>query len=231
MSAPRINAELPTIKSKLKQIEREAEACIKNLADFSFHEFENTFIQFNPLFRPRKQKFRPASSLQEKNELPEPDFDYTPFKKRFAVLSEACLQRGTLGWSYQEYIKRLLRKERIGTAVNYHCSYVSLIKFKGNVPSRAITIAYLKSYEKKAKEQGLSKSTIGMYVRALRAIVNEAIENELLVKDKSYPFGKKKYKIPTARKVKKALELTDVQNLFYCPLETSSDSEQRSRDY
>ena len=63
LPAPRINTELQTIKSKLKQIEREAEACIKNLADFSFHEFENTFIQFNPLFRPRKQKFRPASSL------------------------------------------------------------------------------------------------------------------------------------------------------------------------
>jgi integrase/recombinase XerD len=59
------------------------------------------------------------------------------------------------------------------------------------------------AYEQKLKDGGLSKSTIGIYLRPLRAIYNEAIEDGFAKKDRSYPFGRRKYQIPAARKVKK----------------------------
>lgn len=231
LSAPRISADLQAVKSKLRQIERDADDCIQKIEAFNFREFEKTFIQAHPLFKERKRRDE-SPKLQEGDSAPVAlEYDYTPFQKKFSVFLETSFQPGTIGWSYCEYVKRLLREGRIGTALSYKCSYVSLHKFRGNVALSAITAPYLTSYEQQVKGEGLSKSTIGMYLRALRAIVNEAIEGDLLQKTKGYPFGKKKYRIPTARKVKKALELTDVEALYYCELETLSAAQQRSRDY
>ncbi|RYE36608.1 MAG: site-specific integrase, partial [Sphingobacteriales bacterium] len=49
--------------------------------------------------------------------------------------------------------------------------------------------------------------------------------------DKSYPFGRRKYQIPAARKVKKALEMSDVEKIYYYNESKLSQSEQRSRAY
>jgi hypothetical protein len=56
-------------------------------------------------------------------------FDFTPFQKKFPILLERKAEPGTLTFSYREYIKKLVKEGRISTAVNYHCSYVSLKKF------------------------------------------------------------------------------------------------------
>ena len=46
--------------------------------------------------------------------------------------------------------------------------------------------------------KGRSLTTVSMYVRALRAIFNVAIENKDFKKER-YPFGKKKYQVPKVR--------------------------------
>ena len=51
---------------------------------------------------------------------------------------------------------------------------------------------------------GLSITSIGIYLRPLRAIMNIAISRGYLQKE-DYPFGKRQYQIPTGRNVKKAL--------------------------
>jgi hypothetical protein len=80
------------------------------------------FIQNHAYFRQRKQK----------NKLPEAniEFNYTPFQKKFPILLEPVGKQGTISYSYSAYIKKLLREGRIGTAINYQCSYISLRKFK-----------------------------------------------------------------------------------------------------
>src|SRR2546429_2910097 len=69
-----------------------------------------------------------------------------------------------------------------------------------------------------------SKTTVGMVLRALRAIFNEAIDQGIIKKEKCYPFGRKKYKLPTSKKVKKALSLEDIGRLYY--YKTSCESEE-----
>jgi integrase/recombinase XerD len=41
LAAPRITAELQTIKTDLKKIEREAEEVLAQIDEFSFYDFEN----------------------------------------------------------------------------------------------------------------------------------------------------------------------------------------------
>lgn len=225
LSAPRISSELQGVKNQLKKIEREAEDKLKELHPFSFSEFEKVFAVANPLFKQRKRKINPIE-IQTKD-----GYDYTAFYKKFPILEEKNIQAETLTYSYQQYIKKLLRQGRISTAVNYHCSYVSLNKFRGNVLLTEVTAEFLSAYEQKVKGEGLSKSTIGIYLRPLRAILNEAIEEGLLKKDKSYPFGRRKYQIPTSRNIKKALELSEVEQIYYYPSSKLTQTEERCRDF
>jgi len=57
---------------------------------------------------------------------------------------------------------------------------------------------------------GKSITTVGFYLRNLRAIYNEAITKEI-VEYKYYPFGKRKYQIPTSKNIKKALHLSEIK--------------------
>jgi hypothetical protein len=58
---------------------------------------------------------------------------------------------------------------------------------------------------KNEENQQLSRSTIGIYLRPLRSIFNEAIADGIIKKEKCYPFGKRKYQIPTSKKQRKHL--------------------------
>jgi hypothetical protein len=175
LSAPRISIELQEIRAKLRQVEREAEEAVNELATFSFLEFEQKYIRFHPLFRQRKAKPNAAPAL-----IPGDDFDYSPYQQKFPILLETKEEPGTITFSYRHYIKRLIREGRISTAVSYHCSYVSLKKFSGNVPFVAVTPSFLLSYEQKMKGERVTKSTLGFYLRALRAVYNEAVEAGLV---------------------------------------------------
>jgi len=88
------------------------------------------------------------------------------------------------------------------------------LKYKKRLKLSDITPGFLKSYEKHLLNDGKSPSTVGIYLRPLRAIINKAIEDGSIHRD-YYPFGKGKYQIPTARNIKKALsreELTMILN-------------------
>ena len=113
----------------------------------------------------------------------------------------------------------------------YHCSYVSLKKFRGNVHFKEITVSFLYEYENWLTSQNISKTTIGMYLRPLRTIFNEAIEDGIIKKEKCYPFGRRKYKIPASKNTKKALELKDIKKIYYYKCDPKNESEQKAKDY
>lgn len=75
-----------------------------------------------------------------------------------------------------------------------------------------------------------SKTTVGIYARALRAIFNEAIDRGLISKE-NYPFGKKKYQIPTGRNIKKALSINDISKFYYYESEISNEGEGKAKDF
>lgn len=222
LNSPRIGGSLLEIKNHLKEIRKTTENAVDDLGEFSFYEFEKNFICDNPLFKFRKRK-EPAPQLVKDS------FDFTPFLKRFPILSETHPQQGLISIVFQSYIKSLIRHERIGSAFNYSGTYNSLKQFRGNVLFKDITVDYLYDFEHWMLGRGLAKATVGIKLRPLRAIFNLAIEEEIIRKDRNYPFGRRRYQIPASRNLKKALQMADVQKVYLdrpaCPIES------KARDY
>jgi integrase/recombinase XerD len=81
--------------------------------------------------------------------------------------------------------------------------------------------------DKKAR----STTIISMYVRNLRHIINEAIDNKLFRKE-DYPFGKKGYVIPEGNNDKQALPKEDILKIFdYTPPSVAWEENQYQRAY
>jgi integrase len=90
-------------------------------------------------------------------------------------------------------------------------------------------LQYGKAPQSEAKRPtAASITTVGIYLRHVRAVVNDAIESGLMSRD-SYPFGRNRYVIPAGSNVKKALPKSDIDKLkAYQPV--PGTNEQRSHD-
>ena len=131
---------------------------------------------------------------------------------------------------YSEIINEKMTAGKISTAMNYRCSMKSLQSFSGKLSYVDISPRFLKEYEKFLLDNGKSISTVGIYLRPLRAIINEAIENKALSRD-NYPFGIRKYIIPESINTKKALPRDDFKLIIQYVPEQEYSFESRSRDF
>ena len=74
-----------------------------------------------------------------------------------------------------------------------------------------------------------SPSTIGVYLRSLRTIANQAI-NDGIISRENYPFGRNRYVIPATLNIKKALALEDIGKIYnYKSIEFSAID--KARDF
>ncbi len=148
-----------------------------------------------------------------------PIFNFKIFANR---LFKVSVSKDDLIHAYNNYIGVLRLAGRISTAISYECSLKSLQKFKDSLQFEDITIEFLRDYEKWMIKEGNSLTTVGIYLRSLRSVYNESISDETISKE-SYPFGKRKYQIPTSRNTKKALLLSDIKKIYdYKPRPGSS---------
>lgn len=231
--APRVSDELQKIRTTLQEAEKSAITFVRGINPFDFGCFEKEFINKNPVFRKRKKKEK-KSVITEK--VPQQafsetlvEFDFSPYEERFPIFKEESPAADYIAVTFTSYIKNLLMEGRIGTALSYRDAYTSLKQFRGNVPFSAITRQYLFQFERwMIDDNKSSKATVGIKLRSLRAVFNEAIDQGV-VKADIYPFGKKKYKIPTAKKAKKSLERSEVQCLY--EFEPEEEHIQRAKAY
>ena len=208
LTASRINNELQEVREKLKEIQRTSENVAKEIYPFNFYEFEREFILNNRLFRERKLK-QPLSIT------PKDDFDFSPYHKKFSIFREDHSRAGTISIMFFSCIKRLIKEERLGNAFNYQDTYNSIKNFRGNVLFTEITVSFLIQYEQWMLNKGRSISTVGIKLRPLRTVFNEAIEDGIIKREKCYPFGRRKYQIPTGRNMKKALQQDHIASIYY----------------
>lgn len=137
-------------------------------------------------------------------------FSFTSFEHRF-FKQQTTFQN--IESAFKDYIAGLKKNEQFGSATNYQTSLGSLLDFKKNLRFQDITPDFLHDYEKWMLEKGKSITTVGIYVRNLRCIINVAKENGI-VRSEDYPFGRRRYVIPTGRNVKKALDITEIKKIF-----------------
>jgi len=86
-----------------------------------------------------------------------------------------------------------------------------------------ITPDFLHSLEKYFlnKQKKISYSTIGIYMRNIRAIVNQAISKKIIGPE-FYPFGKGKYVPPATKKAKKSLSIQEIEKIYtYAPADAN----------
>lgn len=139
-------------------------------------------------------------------------------------------QRNTansVSFAFDKYIDNLKLENRIGTAISYECAKNSIDKYNSKLTFAEITPIFLKKYENWMLQKGNSISTVGIYLRSLRAVYNQ--QNI----DKSvYPFGtgKKKYTIPTSKNTKKALSLEEIGKIYNYEAEPKSTKDM-AKDY
>lgn len=136
-------------------------------------------------------------------------FDFDSFKKKYLNADNS----NKLSTVFNEYVNRLRNEGRVGTAVNYKCALVSIEKFKKDVLLSEITKGFLKDYESWMEKEGNSQTTIGMYVRALRAVINIAMASEDF-KAQHYPFGKGGHKPPNGVGNKRWLSEETLEKLY-----------------
>lgn len=111
-------------------------------------------------------------------------------------------------------IKQLDAEGRIGSKELNVNTLLLLNQFAGKeIPFDVITVAWLKRCEAFwAKTK--NTTTIGMHMRNLRAIMNEA-KRTRVIKDSQYPFGRGKYEIKTGDSIKKALSIDHIKQIYH----------------
>lgn len=146
-------------------------------------------------------------------------FRFEDFKQNFYTKSKDTCNIIDV---YQTKIRALYKNNQIKTSKSYESSLKSICKFiNAKNPESlsklhviSITTDWLKKYENYMLLNEKSYSTIGIYLRNLRAIVNIILDDNPQYK-KYYPFGSGQlYQIPSTKKVKKALSTEDVKTLY-----------------
>jgi len=152
-------------------------------------------------------------------------FTYPDFEKHFLSSNDMF---GSVLSAFNDSIDELNTDGRTATAINYRASITSLESYKKNLKFTDITVNFLKKYERWMLDNGKTVTTVGMYLRALRAVYNKQD-----IDSKMYPFSrnneKNKYQIPTGSNKKKALTLDEISKIFN--YEAESDQEAKARDY
>lgn len=120
----------------------------------------------------------------------------------------------TLNIAYKNKINSQIESGAIGNSTVYSCSFKHLEKYAGEkIAFDAITVNWLKKYEKNMLAEGKSYTTISIYLRCLRAILNEA-KSVGIIKEAQYPFGRGKYEIPIGKGRKMALTLQQIKQVI-----------------
>lgn len=160
-------------------------------------------------------------------------FDFSKFETK---LFRNSSDKNNVKYHFDLVIHKKMNSDKIGTAESYKYTLNSLANFSqtkknckiDKLTFNAITVEWLKEYEKFMLANGKSFTTIAIYTRTLRVVFNNAIaEND--ISNDIYPFGKNKYKIPRTKKVKKALNSDQLKVLFKA--DTKNQNEQLAKDF
>lgn len=131
------------------------------------------------------------SKLYENNERKVSDV-FTLFDRKIALLND---------------------QRKVCTSRTYRDAKNSINKFKTKLNLGNVTPEFLNNYESYLISKGKSITTISIYVRHLRTIFNQAIDEDRIDR-KLYPFGKNKYQPKALRNIKKALTIEQIKNII-----------------
>ncbi len=205
--------------------------------------FKFTEKEFNSIWettKPRKEYRETRKKLQAILTKAEAQADkLNPFEiKQFEKkLYRKNSDGNNVVFHYEQVIKKLNKENRFGTASNYKLSLKSLLEFQKQLTNKEpqqlqfneVTSDWLTKYEKYSLDEAKrSRTTVGIYLRPLRAIFNSAIRDKEITQE-IYPFGKGKYQIPSTKTTKKALTKEQLKTLYNSKPQTQE--QEKAKDF
>ena len=184
--------------------------------EFDEHEF-NVIRDGKKLTKEQKESKLLLNAIEAKAEEEANKLEYFTFEAfEKALFNKHGRNSNNLISYYENAIEQYKLNRQIGTASNYEYSLKSLTDFHNNqnLNFSDITVQWLNDFENYLISKGKSLTTVGMYLRPLRAIFNNAIADKR-IKPEQYPFGKRKYTIPAPKGIKKALSKEQLKSLFH----------------
>lgn len=156
-------------------------------------------------------------------------FTFDGFEKKF---NRGAIGKQDVAEYFKQHIDGLRKQNREGTAVSYQTALNSFERFNTFRGAKKwlaseITPDWLNEYMAWMNSQSTSVTTVGIYTRSLRTIVNQMIEEGNFPRD-LYPFGRRKFVIPAGRNVKKALDKELVKKI--AGWECATETFERARD-
>lgn len=184
--------------------------------EYTEAEFKDVWETKKPRKHYKEDQIKLQSILSKANLIAASLETFTIGEFENLLFSNKSLNKKEISYYYNKHINRLKENNQIGTALNYELSLKSLQSFYGKdeIPFQIITPSWLERYERHMIEgKNLSQTTVGIYLRPLRAIFNIAIE-ERSIKPDLYPFSNKKYIIPAPKSVKKTLSKSALSVIY-----------------
>lgn len=131
---------------------------------------------------------------------------------------------------FMEYAAAALIEDRVKTAIIYKTAANSIKEFSPRATLYDVDENFLKKYHAHLEAKGKSLTTIGIYIRCLRAVYNYAIGKKYIRKDEDYPFVRSKYIIPSSANTKKSLLPEEIKRIIDFPCAEGSFAD-RARDF
>jgi site-specific recombinase XerD len=223
------------VRLRLYDTERKKTRFITTVFKFSKKDFKSIWETKTPRteFKQDRKKLEKLLERAEKLASQLRPFSFDSFESAW---KEKPGEKENVFIQYDAKVEQKKKNGQMGTADNYQYSKQSIINFlkdeTGLEPEkllfREITPVWLQQYENYMIEKGKSPTTIGIYLRPLRALFNEAIANNIVSHD-IYPFGRRKYEIPHSNNTKRALNREQLKKLFEA--EPATPEQKKAKDY
>ena len=152
------------------------------------------------------------------------EFSYDSLNSRLKRATNDTLKTGFLA-----KIADLREENRIGSMLYYENILKGVERFGGDKARiDCITVDWLKRYEKFLLSENKNRTTIGMHMRGIRVILNDALRSGN-IKNSQYPFGRGKFEIQAGEGRKMALTLEQIGQIAH--YEDGSNATAKYRDY
>ncbi len=139
-------------------------------------------------------------------------------------------QISTVDISFSDCTRELMDEKvdvwSIKTTLMYETILATIGIYQPKLRMKGITPEFLRQYENHLASKNKSISTIGIYLRQIRAVCNYAIKKKYMTREK-YPF--ENFIVPAAQKNKRALGNDDIKTLI--EYKTDKPEEQKAIDF
>ena len=148
-------------------------------------------------------------------------FEEEYFKKKHIDTIDISFEQCTRG-----FMDEKASEWSIKTTLMYETILTSVGNFQSGLKMKGITTEFLRKYENHLSSKSKAISTIGIYLRQIRAVCNFAIKKKYILAEK-YPF--KNFTVPAAQKNKRALSDKDIKTLI--EYKTDKPEEKKAIDF